>query len=368
MIIRNVTSVGFNQVGDWLYTGGEDGFVRIWDARCKALRCQRQHQFQTSVNSVFLHPNGIEIYVADQSGSIYIWDLHTDKLQRLFVTNDGFINSIAYDKECRLLAASDTKGYVYIFRSTPNFCPKNLLDEKNGLMTKSGFLSRRIMFQAHKKAVLKCVFSPDSTILATTSADQTVRFWRTVDLTTTNSTSIVHIDDPFEAVTNDSTGSAFSSVSGSGIHGTSATSSLAQNGFKSAFSNAEAEVVMPSMMDNPRNLMIHSPFVIAMFGLQHPRPPKCFLKPRNLADRVCPVHGNKSVLSFNDTSSIQSNGDTGRSLYHSPSCKQPGYNGHHGSSSLIPLKPNLNSFSQLTWDFEKSGSASKLTDGSGKCL
>ena len=37
-------------------------------------------------------------------------------------------------------------------------------------------------FTAHKRYALKCAFSPDSTMLATTSADQTTRLWRTTDL------------------------------------------------------------------------------------------------------------------------------------------------------------------------------------------
>ncbi len=37
-------------------------------------------------------------------------------------------------------------------------------------------------FRAHQRYALKCVFSPDSKLLATTSADQTARIWRTADL------------------------------------------------------------------------------------------------------------------------------------------------------------------------------------------
>lgn len=33
----------------------------------------------------------------------------------------------------------------------------------------------------HERYGLKCKFSPDSTLLATTSADQTARIWRTAD-------------------------------------------------------------------------------------------------------------------------------------------------------------------------------------------
>lgn len=32
-IQKNVTSVGFHEEGKWMYTGGEDNTVRIWDLR-----------------------------------------------------------------------------------------------------------------------------------------------------------------------------------------------------------------------------------------------------------------------------------------------------------------------------------------------
>ena len=32
-ISKNVTAVGFHEDGKWMYTGGEDNSVRIWDLR-----------------------------------------------------------------------------------------------------------------------------------------------------------------------------------------------------------------------------------------------------------------------------------------------------------------------------------------------
>lgn len=32
-ILKNVTTLGFNKDGSWMFTGGEDGSARIWDLR-----------------------------------------------------------------------------------------------------------------------------------------------------------------------------------------------------------------------------------------------------------------------------------------------------------------------------------------------
>lgn len=37
----SVTAVGFQQEGGWMYTGSEDGTVKIWDMRCEPRRAAR---------------------------------------------------------------------------------------------------------------------------------------------------------------------------------------------------------------------------------------------------------------------------------------------------------------------------------------
>lgn len=32
-ISKNITSLGFQEEGKWMYTGGEDGTAKIWDLR-----------------------------------------------------------------------------------------------------------------------------------------------------------------------------------------------------------------------------------------------------------------------------------------------------------------------------------------------
>lgn len=171
-----------------MYSGGEDYHARIWDLRANGLHCQRKLKLTTPINSMFLHPNQVEIYIADQSGSIWIWNLQADKMQRIVASNDSFIVSLVYDHDCRMMAALDNFGKCYIFCQT-NFCPKEIAETKNGEVTASGFLHRRLVFQAHQNLGLKCCFSPDSTLLVTTAADTTVKFWRTSDL------SIISSDD-----------------------------------------------------------------------------------------------------------------------------------------------------------------------------
>jgi G protein beta subunit-like protein len=41
---KNVTTLGYQAEGIWIYTGGEDGMVKIWDTRENQINCQRIFQ------------------------------------------------------------------------------------------------------------------------------------------------------------------------------------------------------------------------------------------------------------------------------------------------------------------------------------
>ena len=76
----NVTSVGFEKNGTWMYSSSEDGTVKIWDLRAPGP--QREFEHKASVNHVALHPfNQHELISGDQQGNIRVWDLRLGGLQ-----------------------------------------------------------------------------------------------------------------------------------------------------------------------------------------------------------------------------------------------------------------------------------------------
>lgn len=67
------------------------------------------------------------------------------------------------------LACVTNKGNCHVYNLTTNE-GRTVVDSN----------SRR-KIPAHKRYALKCKFSPDSSMLATCSADQTTKIWRTAD-------------------------------------------------------------------------------------------------------------------------------------------------------------------------------------------
>jgi target of rapamycin complex subunit LST8 len=69
----NVTSLGFQKDGRYLYTGSEDGTLKIWDLSNPY--CSRSFNVGAPVNSVCLRTDRDEFITGDQNGCVKIWDL-----------------------------------------------------------------------------------------------------------------------------------------------------------------------------------------------------------------------------------------------------------------------------------------------------
>ena len=73
----SVTSIGFQRDVRYLYSGSEDGTVKVFDLRSPTFSCS--FDCKAPVNSVAHHPTRNEIISGDQNGSIKVWDLNTSK-------------------------------------------------------------------------------------------------------------------------------------------------------------------------------------------------------------------------------------------------------------------------------------------------
>eukprot|EP00795_Rhopilema_esculentum_P009054 gene9054-16700_t len=211
-ISKNVTAVGFQEDGKWMFTGGEDCSVRIWDLRSRSLQCQHIFQVNSPVNTVVLHQNQGELIVGDQSGAIHMWDLRTDHNEHLIPEPDVAIQSISIDREARFMAAVNNKAKrltlkwfkaqspmsSWTFKDAWSHAKVNGNNEEFEIFSEfqgdcyvwrlsGGSDENPTVFHpedkipSHKKYGLKCLFSPDSTLLATCSADATLKVWRTTD-------------------------------------------------------------------------------------------------------------------------------------------------------------------------------------------
>ncbi|KAK0163103.1 hypothetical protein PV327_006812 [Microctonus hyperodae] len=71
------------------------------------------------------------------------------------------------------MAAVNNKGHCYVWTLT------------GGVGEEPTKLNPRHKLTAHSRYALRCKFSPDSTLLLTTSADETAKIWKTSDFSET---------------------------------------------------------------------------------------------------------------------------------------------------------------------------------------
>uniref|UniRef100_A0A4W3HNV4 Target of rapamycin complex subunit lst8 n=1 Tax=Callorhinchus milii TaxID=7868 RepID=A0A4W3HNV4_CALMI len=188
-VSKNITSVGFHEDGRWMYTGGEDCMARIWDLRSRNLQCQRIFQVNAPINCVCLHPNQAELIVGDQSGAIHIWDLKTDHNEQLIPEPDVSVNAVHIDPDASYMAAvnssvsrfEETKQQLCIWVKLLATCSadqtcKIWRTSNFSLMTELSIKSNN-PGETSRGWMWDCAFSGDSQYIVTASSDNLARLW-----------------------------------------------------------------------------------------------------------------------------------------------------------------------------------------------
>lgn len=196
---NNVTAVGFQRDGRWLFTGSEDGTIKIWDTRAPG--CQREYESGCAINSVALHPNQAELISGDRDGNIRVWDLSQNACSAELVPDGSkAIRCVSVAQDATLLAAANDHGSVFVWRLGSNgggnpggvgvaraagsAAPERGERGSTALGAGGGGDSERSTkfeplqkLQAHSTFITKCLISPDCQRLATSSSDHSVKIW-----------------------------------------------------------------------------------------------------------------------------------------------------------------------------------------------
>ena len=181
----NVTSLGFQRDGRYLYSGSEDGTIKLWDLRTS--NYSRSYDAKAPVRSVCLRTDRDEVISGDANGNVKVWDLSNGGSTSSSTTKtDGCISQTrpagrktggclirtaiqAVDiSECSTkLVAVSNHGTVYVWNPSTG----RYFDDP-GVAT----------FRAHSDPGTYCLharIAPDSRHLCTTGSDGTAKLWDT---------------------------------------------------------------------------------------------------------------------------------------------------------------------------------------------
>lgn len=160
----NVTAIGFQRDSKWMFSGSEDGTVKIWDMRAPGF--VREFLSRAPVNTVVLHPNQGELISGDQHGNIRVWDLTASACSCELVPEVGTaVRSLTVALNGSLVVAANNAGTCYVWRMLRGASLATHFEPLHKLRAHAG------------KQVLKCLLSPDVRQLATASADKTIKLW-----------------------------------------------------------------------------------------------------------------------------------------------------------------------------------------------
>jgi len=160
---HNVTSVGFNKDGSWVYSSSDDGTIKVWDVRSPTI--QRDYENKAPVHTLALHPNQGELISGDRDGVVQWWDLTANCRSRQITPAPSVaVRSICTSSDGSLASVGVNNGSCYV------------------LGLHGGVEGEMRSFKAHNGFLLKCLISPNSSTLATTGSDKLVKLWRLPDL------------------------------------------------------------------------------------------------------------------------------------------------------------------------------------------
>ncbi|KAF8302045.1 WD40 repeat-like protein [Clavulina sp. PMI_390] len=176
---RDVTSMAFSLDGAVLASGSDDKSIRPWGVQAQAAKEEPVVGHTDYVTSVAFSPDGVVLASGSNDESIRLWDVQTQAPKGKPLTgHTHYVTSVAFSPDGTMLASGSADASIGYGMWKPKQ-PRESHSQATPTMLwdVQTQTAKGKPLTGHTRHVTSVVFSPDGAVLASGSADASIRLW-----------------------------------------------------------------------------------------------------------------------------------------------------------------------------------------------